>query len=184
MQPYRNEDPSAPQNPPNSVVNRRVRTNVVWWTIGPLALATLIIGAMAVFEPAGPIDVRTEADQARAIGTAGMRTPGGHNPDPVPDTASQEREWRGGDTFVELAQIMKASPSQDAGRRVRLTGVTVSSVSHRDAQLQEGGATITMAMPSRLLVVKPGQKVDVEGTLESDERGGLRIRASRVVVQQ
>lgn len=102
-EPYRDPNPNAPQNPPESVVNKDVRRYALWTYLPPLVVFFLGAAALLYYRGISPPQER-EIVQPRVEGTAGAageqgrygRTPGGHNPDPRFRSPEEEIKFRGG----------------------------------------------------------------------------------------
>lgn len=191
-EPYRDRDPNAPQNPPNSVVNPRVRRAAFWTYLGPLLILFLVVGVALVYwtgrTPEGDGD---DEPIPEARGTTGEQpqsreTPGGHNPDRRPDNAREEEKFRGvatDDPITELGAALEPSPGEVAGRRITVRDVDViDSHGALNFWVQDGNAKVAVVAPEGSPAVANGQSVDVSGIVEPDGHGSVRIRASRVTV--
>jgi hypothetical protein len=189
MAEYRNHDPNAPQNPPNSVVNRDVRRTALRTYLGPLVVLFAFVGIALLYwatrppQP-GPEADRMERDVPRAQGTAGNTTPGGHEPQPAPDSTRHEITQRGGHVVSELGDLLDEKARADVGRRVEIADVDVESVeSPTTFWVKDGNARVQVVAAEGVADVRAGQQVHITGIAE---RAGdtLRIRASKVSVSQ
>src|SRR5438128_2238644 len=85
------EDPAAPQNPPNSVLNRRVRRGTFWLYLGPLVALFAAVGFAIFYLTTRPPDRGAQGEKVwNATGTTGEIKPGGHSPDPVPERPEKD----------------------------------------------------------------------------------------------
>lgn len=191
------EETTAPQNPPNSMVNPAARTGWLASSFGVLALVFLIVGAVFAW-----VFVQRElgkggrSPDSQTIGTSGAQsvrenTPGGFDPAPDPGNTRDELEFRGvgdrpqgsmpglnGDEVTEAAAVKNAA----AGSRVRLTNVVVQRADADTFWIRTGDTTLMVIAPGGTPTVRGGQQVNVTGTIEvtGDTR---RIRASRIDVK-
>ena len=188
------EETTAPQNPPNSMVNPKARTAWLGSSIGILAIVFLI--AVAGF---GWVLVQRELGKggrtpdSETIGTSGAvrdDRAGGFDPTPEPRSTRDELEFRGvgkrpqGPTGLNADDITAAREVKNAsaGSRVRLTNVAVDRADGDTFWIRADDTTLTVVAPGGSPTVRAGQQVDVTGTIE--ERGGTkRIRASRIDVK-
>jgi hypothetical protein len=190
----RNPDPDAPQNPPNSVVNRDVRRTALRTYFLPLVALFAIVGLTLLYWASRPPAVERAANQpdredANVAGTAGERnpddnSPGGHEPQRTPDSTRDEIEHRGGQIVTELGALLEEGAHGEIGRRVEIADVDVDQVdSPTSFWVKDGNARVHVVAPAAGLEVRPGQQVNVTGVAE---RSGdvLRIRASKVSVSQ
>jgi hypothetical protein len=188
MAEYRNENPNAPENPPNSVVNPRVRRTALRVYLGPLVVFFAVIGIALLYwatrpeRPDASVD-RGETDIPRAEGTAGNTTPGGHEPQRAPDSTRAEIEHRGGAVVTELGELLDERARADAGRRVEVRDVNVDRVESPTSFWVRDGNAVVQVVASVETNVRAGQQVNITGIAE---RTGdiLRIRASNVVVNR
>jgi hypothetical protein len=189
-----NPDPNAPQNPPNSVVNRDVRRTALRTYLLPIVALFAVIGLTLLYWSSRPPATERAAnlpdrEDANVAGTAGERnpdenSPGGHEPQRTPDSAREEVEHRGGHTVTELGDLLEENAHGEIGRRVEVADVDVDQVdSPTSFWVKDGNARVHVVAPAAGTEVRPGQQVDVVGVAE---RSGttLRIRASRVTVSQ
>lgn len=191
------EETTAPQNPPNSMVNPAARAT--WWgsSVGVLAIVFLI--AAAGF---GWVLVQRELGKggrtpdSQTIGTSGAlnvrdNAPGGFDPAPTPDNTRDELEFRGvgdppqgprpglnADYVTEAGEVTNAP----AGSRVRLMNVTVDRADGDMFWIRTGDTALAVVAPGGTPTVREGQQVNVTGTIEAagDRK---RIRASRIDVK-
>jgi hypothetical protein len=192
--------PDDPRYPPHSVLRSGVRRSALFSSVGLLVVLAIVIGLGMlywVFREKGRVDPSTP----QAVGTVGTApggfgsAEGGGDPAPRPDTTGDEIERRGGfgtsegampplgpgATLTEVADISGLSAATGAGQRVELRGVEVASGDARTFQIRDGGSTLTV-VGSGDAPVKAGRTVDVKGLVESDGRGGVRVRAQQVDV--
>src|SRR5690606_37379434 len=86
--------------------------------------------------------------------------------------------------LTELGAMLEDDPRTVLGRRIEVQDIDVVEV--RDATMfwiQDGNAKTLVAAPEEGPAVRNGAVVSVSGIVEPDGQGGVRIRASRVVVQ-
>lgn len=188
----RNPDPNAPQNPPNSVVNREVRSTALRTYLLPLVALFAVIGLTLLYWSSRPPATERAAnlpdrEDANVAGTAGERnadenSPGGHEPQRTPDSTREEVEHRAGQTVTELGALLEESAHGEIGRRVEVADVDVDQVdSPTSFWVKDGNARVHVVAPAASIEVRPGQQVDVTGVAERSGNS-LRIRASRVTV--
>jgi hypothetical protein len=190
----RNPDPNAPQNPPNSVVNRGVRRTALRTYLLPIVALFLVVGlALIYWASRPPVTERAanlpERDDPNVAGTAGERnpddnSPGGHEPQRTPESTADELEHRGGQTLTELGALLEENAHGEVGRRVEIQDVDVDQVeSATSFWVKDGNARVHVIAPSAAIQVRAGQQVNLTGVAE---RSGdvLRIRASKVSVSQ
>jgi hypothetical protein len=91
-EPYR--ETVDPKNPPNSVLKPEVRRGIFWAYIGPIIIIVVVLGiALLYWSTRDTSDSTTEP----TVGTSGENPGlGGSNPNPTPDSAKDESEFRGG----------------------------------------------------------------------------------------
>ena len=189
------EETTAPENPPNSMVNSTARTT--WWgsSVGILAIVVLIV--VAGF---GWVLVQRELGKggrtpdSETIGTSGAvrdNTPGGFDPAPEPRSTRDELEFRGvgdrpqgpmpglnADDITDAGAVKNAA----AGSRVRLTNVAVERADGDTFWIRAGDATLAVVTAGGTPTVRAGQQVNVTGTIEASGET-KRIRASRIDVK-
>ena len=182
------DDPElrAPENPPNSVVNREVRRTALRTYLGPIVIFFVLVGAVYVYWSGRPADRGPEPAAAveDAAGTGGLTaeredTPGGHDPQPQPESTREEIEGRGGDALTELGEVIENGGRGDIGRRIEVHDVEVERVeSPTLVWVRDGNARVAVVMPAGR-TVGTGDQIDIAGVVE---RAGdsARIRASRV----
>lgn len=187
VEPYRDPDPNAPQNPPQSVLNPRVRRTALRTYLLPIVAFFAVVGvalAIWVTRPPQP-DARDDRNETLAEGTVGERgrgdeTPGGHNPDPTLDTPREELAYREGKPITQLADVVAEHGRGRVARRVELHGVQVARVdSPTEFWVRDGDTQLPVVVRDGTARLEPGQSVNLAGTIE---RAGdqLAIRASKV----
>jgi hypothetical protein len=188
------EETTAPQNPPNSMVNPTARTT--WWgsSVGVLAIVFLIV--VAGF---GWVLVQRELGKggrtpdSETIGTSGAvrdNGPGGFDPAPEPRSTRDELEYRGvgdrpqGPTGLNADDVTDAGEAKNApaGTRVRLMNVAVDRADGDTFWIRADGTTLAVVAPGGTPTVRAGQQVNVTGTIEATGET-RRIRASRIDVK-
>jgi uncharacterized protein YdeI (BOF family) len=191
------EETTAPQNPPNSMVNPTARTGWLASSFGVLALVFLIVGAVFAW-----VFVQRElgsggrTPDSQTIGTSGAQnvredTPGGFDPAPDPDSTRDELEFRGipdkadgatagpdGNEVTDANAVKNAAP----GSRVRLMNVAVDRADGDTFWIRAADATLMVIAPGGTPTVRGGQQVNVTGTIEA-AGNTKRIRASRIDVK-
>jgi hypothetical protein len=182
----RRTDPDAPENPPRSVLNKNVRRSALWIYLAPLVVFFAGVGLMLVFWMGGRPSQTRELAEPAAEGTTGTEreraredTPGGHNPDRTPSSASNEADERAGRVITEIGELLENNGRGLTGRRVDVRDVNVDRVESPTLfWIRDGNARVAViaTMPTEL---QTGRPVNVRGTVErwSDT---VRIRASRV----
>ena len=182
------EETTAPQNPPNSVVGPDERTGWLASSVGTLVLVFLIVGGAFAW-----VLVQREFVQGGrtpdAIGTSGVRdqSPGGFNPEPEHNSVGDELKFRGAtqsprpDLSADITQPGDVAGAP-AGARIRLTNIFVDRVDGGTFWIRDGDATVLVAAPGGIPTVRPGQLVNVTGTIET-AGSTKRIRASRIDVK-
>ncbi len=195
---HRHEYGKAPENPPESVVNSRVRRAALWTYLGPIVGAIAVIAFMIFYLATRPPDRQTNDDNVWTVtGTTGSQ-PGGHSPDPVPATPEKEIEERGvvrdlsepplpnlrpEVMLTDLGDLLGAKREQMFGPRVDVRDVEVVEV--KDAAnfvVKHGDAKVAVVAPDGSSGIRRGQRVNIVGTVERDASRGIRIQASRVDV--
>lgn len=190
------EETTAPQNPPNSMVNPQARTGWLASSVGLLFIVFLIVGAVFT-----GVFVQRELGQggrtpeSQTIGTSGAQNvrenaPGGFDPAPDHDDTREELEFRGvgdrpqgpapglnEDYITEPSEVRNAA----AGSRVRLMRVAVDRADGDTFWIRAGDTALMVVAPGGTPTVRGGQQVNVTGTIE--QTGNTRrIRASRIDV--
>jgi hypothetical protein len=191
-----------PENPPNSVLQPAARRSAVRTYVGGIVALFLIVGAVLIYQAAR--DSAPEGDPNRgepaSIGTAGGAraaepTPGGVDPAPRPDSTRDELEFRGageppqgpmpplGRPLNELGSAFE-DQAESIGRRIELSDVEVERVEADGTfWVKDGNARAHVLGPRDGDSVRSGDRVDVRGTVEADDRGGIRIRAAETNVR-
>ena len=194
-----------PKNPPNSVLQPAARTAALTSYLGGIVVLFVVIGLALVYwtasgrriaqDPGERAD--TEARDNAEVGTAGERdpnlaSPGGFSADPRPGDTSDELKFRGADdrdaqrelnarsSATKLRAILDVSPATAVGMPVDIRGITVANVDGGSFWIHDGNDKIEVVPPAGAPQVRSGQSVDVAGTVESDGRSGVRVRAARV----
>lgn len=186
------EETVDPKNPPNSVLRPEVRGAAVGTFVGGIIVFFLIVAVALVYWTSSDrrIDpdpgnrdpaAATEGDE---VGTVGETTAGGQDPAPRPDSTRQELEYRGsgGPTaaITEIDAVLVDTPATVIGRRVDFHDVDVATTHAGGFWIHDGNAKVEVVSPDGTPSVRTGQAVNVNGTVESNGRGGIRIRAERV----
>jgi hypothetical protein len=159
-----------PQNPPNAVLNSKVGM-ATWALFMGSAVAVFAIFAWVYLALGGP-QTETGAGERDAVGTVGERSPGteqqpgGGSADPRFDGPRDEIKYRGG----------------DLARRIELKDVNVESVANGTFQVRDGRTRTVVVAPSGSAMPRPGQRVDIVGTIEGSGEGA-RIRTERIDVR-
>ena len=196
------DETTAPENPPNSVLNPRVRRAAVWTYVGPLVAFFVAVGVAMFYVATRPPDRETKEDENvwNVTGTTGETSPGGRSPDLVPATPEKEIEERGvirdltktpapgvkpDATLRKLGDMVDAAPDGIIGRHVDVQNVAVADVeSATSFSVQDGSTTVAVVAPASSPAPRNGQRVNIAGIVERDATGGIRIRASRVDMRQ
>jgi hypothetical protein len=187
------EETVDPKNPPNSVLEPEVRRATLGTFLGGIVVFFFIVAAALVYwRTSGrelPQDPGDRQPPAGAVGTVGAAdTPGGRDPEPRPGSTREELEHRGANDgpaplpFTELGAILVDAPQQVIGRRVNIRDIDVASIEAGTFWIHDGNAKVQVVPPRGTPAPRAGQVVDVAGTVESDGRSGVRIKASRVAV--
>lgn len=172
------EETTDPRNPPNILVRPDVRTAAFWIYLGPIVAIVVVLGvALLYWSQAGPAP---NEDVTRTIGTVGDEpTPGGFDPDRRPDDTRDELEYRGFAPLTTLGGLVE--PRTAIGKEVDLKNVRVDEP--RDATsfvIEDANVEMVVVAPSQAPAVRHEMRVDVKGVIESDGKGGARIRATSV----
>ena len=206
QRPERYEETTDPRNPPNSVINESVRRTALGSYLGPLVVFFLVVGmALIYWANRGP--VVPDPEDREQIGTTGSPsdrddvagersrddTPGGSNPDPRHGSTASEVEYRAGNPdppafpgtrpegdLTGLA-MLEGEPKNVVGRSIDVRNVSVADV--QDSShfwVQDGSHKVEVMAPRGGSAMKTGSRVNVNGVVEEDGRGGVRIRAERV----
>src|SRR5687767_1182497 len=131
----RNPDPNAPQNPPRSVLNTRVRRAALWTYLTPLVMFFAGVAMVLLYWGTSPPPPDPDAVPPRVAGTTGTerepsreKTPGGHNPDREPSQPKDEVEDRTGQSLSELGDVFENNSRDVIGRRIEVHDVDVERV--------------------------------------------------------
>jgi hypothetical protein len=187
----------APQNPPNSIVNRAARTT--WWgsSVGIVAIVFLIVAAgffWVLVERQLGRGCRTP--DSETIGTSGRQgirgdRPGGFDPVPRPDSTRDELEFRGlgepaqgpmpgvNDGYLTDPGALKNAAE---GSRVRLMNVEVERADGDTFWIRAADTSLPVIAPGGSPTVRGGQQINVTGTIEN-AGDTKRIRATRIDVR-
>ena len=207
--PERYEETTDPKNPPASVVNKGVRSAALRSYLGPLVVFFVVVGLALVYW-ANRAPVRPDPEDQQQVGTSGVPddrldtvgergnrddTPGGFDPAPRPDSTADELRYRGADspsaslpggrdaTLTGLA-MLEGEPKDLVGRRIDFRNVMViDAESPTHFWIQDRNVKAEVTAPQRGPAVKNGSRVNVDGVVEEDGRGGVRIKADSVDVQ-
>jgi hypothetical protein len=187
-----------PKNPPNSVTRRDVGRATIRGFLGSAIVFFFVVAAALLYWSFSDRRInpdpglRGDGTEVReGIGTAGERSPGtdlpgGSDPALRPDSTRDEIEDRGGDgssrnlPLTRLDMILETGAGGTVGRRVDLKNADVATAGKESFWIHDGDARIEVLPPAGAPAVSPGQAVDVSGVVESDGRGGTRIRAGSV----
>ena len=194
-QPPRDPDLNAPQNPPQSVINKNVRRSALWTYLLPLVVFFAAVGVLIFYWRVSP--PATDRDTARlgeplaqgTAGTEGERTPGrdttgGQNPDRRPSTTRDEVTDRTGEPIIELGDVFGEHARPSVGRRVEVKDVDVESVeSPTHFWVRDGNARVPVVHADGETPLKAGVSVNIFGTVEA-AADGVRIRATRIELSQ
>jgi hypothetical protein len=174
-----------PKNPPQSVLRPEARRAALLSYLGPVVALFAIVGiALIYWSNRGPVrpDERRERD---AVGTVGA------DPSPRFRTTEDELQYRGtsdggraasqgiepSDPLTTLDSVRTIGA---AGRRVEIESAEVASVDGNLLWVTSDAARIAVLAPEGAAPVKAGAHVRIAGTTELDQRGDIRIRASRM----
>lgn len=198
MQPPEYEETTDPRNPPASVVHPAARRAALSTYLGGIVALFVIVGAALVYWSLGDGGGVREVERLGGgrVGTTGA-TPGGFDPDPNFRSTQDELRFRGagespprgpmrlvrsGEPIAELQAMVDGEPRAIVGRRVEVRGVEVERVEDGTFWVRDGSARARVVAPGESSAASPGDRVDVSGTVEADDRGGVRIRATRVTI--
>ena len=175
-------------NPPASVVNKGVRTAALLSYLGPLLVFFVIVGFALIYwanrAPVRPIS-RTRSRSARAAS----------DPAPRPDSTADELKYRGGDSpstslpgardaTLRRSRDARGEPKDSVGRRIDFRNVIVLDAENSTHfWIQDRNVKAEVTAPRGGPAVKNGSRVNVNGVVEEDGRGGVRINADSVDVQ-
>ncbi len=200
LDPERRSETTDPANPPNSVLQPAARSSAVRTYVGGIAAVFLIVAAVFAYWSVTDRGGDSELDrEPSTVGTAGSdnsaeESPGGFDPVPEHDSTRDELEFRGAtetaegpaglstaEPLTELGGMLEERPQDVAGRRIDVQDVDVESAEGNTFVIRDGEARASVIGSST--AVRPGQQVNVSGTVEPDGSGSSRIRATRVVVK-
>jgi hypothetical protein len=185
--PRRYEETTAPQNPPNSVLNRDARRAAVWSYFVPVVVLFVVIGVALVYWSSQPEYAGGAARDRAEVGTVGRSagsTDGGR-PEPKADSPRDEINYRGGD----LSPITRVSELRDVDarvmtdRRVSIAEAEVDSAIGTTLWIRDDDQKFAVIAPEGAPAVKQGTKVSITGRVAADANGGLQIRADRIQVR-
>ena len=181
----RNPDPNAPQNPPRSVLNKRVRSSALWTYLVPLVIFFAGVAVVLVYWGTSPPP--PDRTEPRAQGTTGTEreqsrdsTPGGQNPDVTPSRPREEIEQRSGRGLSELGEVFEDNSRGVIGRRIEVHDVDVERVESPTLfWVRDGNVRVAVVAAPTDPPLQAGHTVNVVGSVE---RSGdtVRIRASRI----
>jgi uncharacterized protein YdeI (BOF family) len=184
-----------PENPPTAVTRPAVRRTAVWVFLGGITAVFLLVAAAFVYRSAmGPVPPADEVGDPSAVGTVGEETAGGGDPARDRDDPQDELEFRGAGEppqgpmpglaapLTRVGAVLDASPRTVTGRRVEIENVIVERAEGTMFWIRDGDNRIAVIVPGDTATVRPGQRINLHGTVEADDRG-VRIRATRVDVR-
>ena len=209
--PERYEETTDPKNPPNSVVNPSVRRTALRSYLGPLLVFFLVVGIGLIYWANRPPLVTGDQDGQQigtsgdsndrldAVGERGNRddTPGGTNPDRRPDSTADELRDRGVNqpsqplpgtsrsAMLTGLTMLEGEPKDLVGRRIDLRNVeVVDARGPSQFWVREGNNKVEVTAPRNGPALKSDSHVNLSGVVEEDGRGGVRIRAERVEMNE
>ena len=178
------EETTAPQNPPNAIVNPEARSGWLASSVGVLAIVFLIVAAAFTW-----VIVQRELGkggrqpESATVGTSGEirrdNSPGGFNPTPRPSDTRDELEFRGSSDSISSARDLDNAAS---GSSVTLRGVAVERTDGNTFWVRAGDDSLAVIVPGGTPTVRAGQRVNVSGIVEMSGNA-KRIRASRIDVK-
>jgi hypothetical protein len=191
----RGGETQAPHNPPNSVTRPAVRTVALTTYLGGVVVVFVIATAIFAYwslRPGGERDA--EGRGSAQVGTAGERLPGGFDPAPRPGSTAEELQFRGageppqgptqglsGPSILRsVTQVVEDRPA--AGTRVELRGVVVDVVDGQSIQIRDDDRRLEVVLPPGSASLSKGQRVDIDGVIESQGAQVRRLRAVRLNV--
>ena len=182
------EETTDPKNPPASVVNQGVGSAALLSYLGPLLVFFVVVG-LALIYWANRAPVRPDPEDQQQIGTSGF------DPAPRPDSTADELKYRGGDspsaslpgardaTLTGLA-MLEGEPKDLVGRRIDFRNVIVIDAENpTHFWIRDRNVKAEVSAPRGGPAVKNGSRVNVNGVVEEDGRGGVRINADSVDLQ-
>lgn len=200
--PTNEPETTAPQNPPNAVLQRSARRSAVRTFVGGIALVFLIVAAVYAYRALSNSTGDPELDRSEpsSVGTTGEPaedSPGGFDPAPGRDSTASELEFRGAgeqpqgpgpgltrsEPLTELTSMLAGRPEEMAGRRIDLQDVEVQDVAGDAFVVRDGDARASVIAAPGGPRLSAGQRIDVSGTVEPDGQGNAWIRATRVNVR-
>jgi hypothetical protein len=176
-----------PHNPPNSMLRRETRRAALMSYLGPVVVFFVVVGIALIYwanRQPPTVDPTIEG----SVATTGS-SDGGRDPEPRFDDTRDELDNRGGDAARadrssgsndDVIGTLKAVTGSEAGRRVALKNVEVSSVESDQIWVHDGNNRIAITVPENASAVVARNHVDVDGFTETDSRGIVRIRATRI----
>jgi hypothetical protein len=180
-EPRRYDETTAPQNPPNSVLNKDARRAAVWSYFVPIVVLFVVIGVgMLYWSSQGPATQTDDSDRSE-IGTAG-RTDGGFDPKSPSDNTRDEIRYRADDLapITSVRQLQDVDARTMTGRRVSIDDAEVDSANGTTVWVRDGDAKFAVIAPEGTGAVKSGSKVSITGRIQPDEQGAPTIRADRI----
>jgi hypothetical protein len=178
-----------PSNPPNALLTPETRNRALMSYLAPVVVLLVIVGVALIYWANRGPDAATDGT-ANAVGTVGRDAPGGFDPAPELDETADEVRFRGGGplargdvsigangsaTLMDIDAVSRTA----AGQRVRLQDIEVETVERSTIWLRDGATRLAVLAPEGA-TPNAGDRVDVTGTTEADDRGGVRIRAIQV----
>lgn len=88
------EETVRPANPPQATAGPATVVAGMWYYLAPIVLIVVVV-LLAMFYWGDRDDPQDAVEPT--TGVSDQATPGGSNPDPVPNTPNDEREFKGGD---------------------------------------------------------------------------------------
>ena len=188
------EETVDPNNPPNSVLKPQVRNAAIGTFVGGIVVFFLIVAVALVYWTSSNRQIAPDpgdrnppgATGGDEVGTVGETTAGGQDPAPRPGSTQDELEYRGATSsnapvpITKIGAVLVDSPATVIGRRADFHEAAVASAHPGGFWIHDGNAKVEVVAPAGAPSARTGQAVDVTGTIESDGRGGVRIRATRV----
>jgi hypothetical protein len=179
------EETVDPKNPPNSVLRPEVRGATISTFLGGIVVFFLVIGAALIYWKTSGRNIDPDPGQrdreSEYIGTTG-------SPDPRPGNTSDELKFRGSEgldtqPIDELGDVLDTPPSSVIGKRVDLHNISVATADPGVFWVHDGNDKVEVIAPADAPAVRAGQAIDLIGIAESDDHGGVRIRATRVATR-
>jgi hypothetical protein len=195
MQPPEYEEPTNPHNPPSNVLppSRRRALSIY---LGGVVAFSVIIGTALVYWSVHDGGGRPVERLGGGRGGVTGSTPGGFDPAPHFRRTQDELEFRGvgtsplgpmrllqaGEPITGLHAVVGDELHAVIGRRIEVRDVEVDRIEDGTFWVRDGSARARVAAPRDSPAVSPGDRVNVSGRVEADDRGGVRIRATRVTI--